>query len=1441
MTPKSKRGSKRASKNGDETEPIDDLPTEGDQSAIAGRVEDSTAAPDECAPVSPDVATQADLGSPPAKKTRFGVDRGLTREELEHMIAEIESRSDKKWHQRTMRALEATVQGESAMQATIASWSKTLQNDVGRVATDTSHIRTKTVELAMEVAEMRRALGREKQAHQDVLLMLQQLREEHVTLNKQLAAVLASATSEPKVTIGGAGKPEKVITCTLCAEDHKEELCQKFPTATDRLLKAIEAELCLKCARHSARVKCRHQRLKCPRCGSEAHLQYQTVNTTMTTQVKPLIQKLKTQVTRRVSAAVKAAGTAAAHLDNLEGNVPSLEELRTARPIWTTLKKALEDLVRLAELETAAIGELTEARVPETALLDGLRAVEEHKRHREVRRVWLETVRCSKRFEAYMETLWERFPEEPREEAAEPKMEEESSDLSEDEMREEPLMSESSRMARFEEPAGQVATCSLHTALEDDQGNRRYMPEGLATYKLPSVEIPMFDGNVESYAKFRNIFLHAVSRNTQMDPTSKFVMLQSKVTGRAEVLLEAIEPSDEAYAEAWRILERRFNTGQTGALPQDMLDLLDRCESILRRLNRFNLGRAPMMARNLLAKFPASIQARIDRRQTKAKYSFDVTTMLEQLQEVVEEEDALHQRMAARRPGAESSEYSWDADAVQVAVTLGHEENQRGSYGRAEPYRNDDHRGGRPGGVRSPNGRGSWSGQQGKGYMPLPHEGRGTYGRPQASKAEERRKAPQIRRPQQTSCPFDDGGHWPENCPLTAEARKAAAVSRRGHIVGTVAATTIMPSASNPICFFVPQRVTSNEASFPVGPSATAAEKPSSEINRQRRSLPPCPLEVGYQVAAARPCPEETVVAAVSQVKGAAVPVIKCSGADQTLVTQKLADELGLEEIRRRIVIVYGVGDSATRLETAVYNIPWKQGAASLQIMATAIPRICHEMRRLYLPDGESEVAMETVTIDLLLGMDHIADFLRSARISRMANGQILLHTPYGDGVCGRASDESLGSTLCLTHTAEDFDIAQMWSLDFLGIQTPGGAKQEVAENEQVVKEYLEKVVVRDGEIHVALPFNGKEARLHSNYAMAHKRLVAQFHALRKEPDALEQYDQTIASQLASGIIEGISGPSGLRVCRLDWGLLPSLDWGLLPSEVLRECLPGSSKTRTDDLKGDTLTVTTTALIPVNGETMDNEVVPYQNVRTLTRLAAIMRRVAEFARQTGRRRIAWTGPLMREIERQGSNTTAQIRAAELWLIVRHYQDMASIDEFRIDQNLNPRVDPDGIIRCVGRLKNAYLHLAAREPILILSGHPLARLVINEAHEKSMHHGREHTMAAVRERFWITAQSSCSRVETFLESWQFIATATHLFATFSLPLEMYAIYLIVTKTPSHMGNLKGALLQIQFWLFAMDFVFGLLIIPYIMLPCPCGTSLGILRAFGVPMIYHVILG
>ncbi|CAB3404100.1 unnamed protein product [Caenorhabditis bovis] len=233
---------------------------------------EEAAAPDECAPVSADVATQADIGSPPAKKTRFGVDRRITREELEHMIAEIESRPDKKWHRRTMRLPDRARRVGNASHDCVVGQNYPDRPGVARMATNTSHIRTKTVELTLEVAELRRALGREKKAHQDVLMMLKQLREEQVTLNKQLAAVLASATSEPKVTIGGAGQPEKVITCTLCYEDHKEELCQRFPTATDRPLKAIEAELCLKCTRHPARVKFRHQKLRCPKCGSEAHL-----------------------------------------------------------------------------------------------------------------------------------------------------------------------------------------------------------------------------------------------------------------------------------------------------------------------------------------------------------------------------------------------------------------------------------------------------------------------------------------------------------------------------------------------------------------------------------------------------------------------------------------------------------------------------------------------------------------------------------------------------------------------------------------------------------------------------------------------------------------------------------------------------------------------------------------------------------------------------------------------------------------------------------------------------------------------------------------------------------------------------------------------------------------------------------------------------------------
>ncbi|CAB3406861.1 unnamed protein product [Caenorhabditis bovis] len=106
---------------------------------------------------------------------------------------------------------------------------------------------------------------------------------------------------------------------------------------------------------------------------------------------------------------------------------------------------------------------------------------------------------------------------------------------------------------------------------------------------------------------------------------------------------------------------------------------------------------------------------------------------------------------------------------------------------------------------------------------------------------------------------------------------------------------------------------------------------------------------------------------------------------------------------------------------------------------------------------------------------------------------------------------------------------------------------------------------------------------------------------------------------------------------------------------------------------------------------------------------------------------------------------------------------------------------------------------------------------------------------------MNAQSSCNRTDAFLESWHFMAFSCHFFSMFSIPIELYTIFLIVTKTPCRMRNVLAPLLQLQLWNFMADIGLGFLITPYLMFPCPCGVPLGLFRVLGVPTVYQVFYG
>ena len=69
--------------------------------------------------------------------------------------------------------------------------------------------------------------------------------------------------------------------------------------------------------------------------------------------------------------------------------------------------------------------------------------------------------------------------------------------------------------------------------------------------------------------------------------------------------------------------------------------------------------------------------------------------------------------------------------------------------------------------------------------------------------------------------------------------------------------------------------------------------------------------------------------------------------------------------------------------------------------------------------------------------------------------------------------------------------------------------------------------------------------------------------------------------------------------------------------------------------------------------------------------------------------------------------------------------------------LDPFLDPNGLLRVGGRLRNSTLEYQEKHPVLLPKGHHVSKLIIRHFHEKVHHQGRQITSGAVREAgYWV---------------------------------------------------------------------------------------------------------
>ena len=133
------------------------------------------------------------------------------------------------------------------------------------------------------------------------------------------------------------------------------------------------------------------------------------------------------------------------------------------------------------------------------------------------------------------------------------------------------------------------------------------------------------------------------------------------------------------------------------------------------------------------------------------------------------------------------------------------------------------------------------------------------------------------------------------------------------------------------------------------------------------------------------------------------------------------------------------------------------------------------------------------------------------------------------------------------------------------------------------------------------------------------------------------------------------------------------------------------------------------------------------------------------------RTTAWLFRFVNVLRKRQTNKSSTLSASEVihaknvW--IREIQSQSYLHELANLQNktasrlslvrqLRLFLLDDNIIRCGGRIHNAPVPFSTKFPVLLPPNNHFTTLVVNDAHERSLHSGLNHTLTHVRQHYWI---------------------------------------------------------------------------------------------------------
>lgn len=94
--------------------------------------------------------------------------------------------------------------------------------------------------------------------------------------------------------------------------------------------------------------------------------------------------------------------------------------------------------------------------------------------------------------------------------------------------------------------------------MQEQQTNRRNQPPGTIDVKLPTLTLPVFDGEYEKWMSFKDAFTSLIHDNRKLTAIQKFQYLRSSVKDEALQVISGLNTTSENYAIAWDLLRAHY-------------------------------------------------------------------------------------------------------------------------------------------------------------------------------------------------------------------------------------------------------------------------------------------------------------------------------------------------------------------------------------------------------------------------------------------------------------------------------------------------------------------------------------------------------------------------------------------------------------------------------------------------------------------------------------------------------------------------------------------------------------------------------------------------------------------------------------------------------------------------------------------------------------------